>query len=390
VAYSLGNLYKLIQSISPENIKSVTVQKQKTSDWVLEAAAQKQAIREHLMEDTFGIRKEKALELCIAIYQSSLIELADTLAGYQKQVSKKDKMAAVYQDILFIVESMLTFIERHFTKYFNLDAKIPDSYLYVEQNEIKKKVTFLEAAFKKLNFDKTLLEILFLPLKEFTNERTKSIITFRKLIYLKELVYEIRALINDPDTVKTSTDLENLLLYLNFNNLFFFNYYIDKIRKQADETTSISERIEKVSWYIKEINQSHFRPGVSLYNDCPHIKDQLINWLSEDISHFERKHQLNLSVTIPAYEKEKTEPVYTSLSVPQLALFIKILIDTGVISNKNQTELLRTISKTIRTSRNEIISAESLRNKYYSSDKATTDFIKNVIIDLRNQVNKYA
>ncbi len=108
----------------------------------------------------------------------------------------------------------------------------------------------------------------------------------------------------------------------------------------------------------------------------------------EEIYFLEKKHQLTMSVTMPKQENEKTEPIYTSLSVPQLAFFVKLLVDTGVVHNRNQTELLKTISKTIRTNRNEIISAESLRNKYYNVDKAATDSVKNVIINLLNQVNK--
>ena len=92
---------------------------------------------------------------------------------------------------------------------------------------------------------------------------------------------------------------------------------------------------------------------------------------------------------LPLQQNEKTEPVFTSLSVAQLAFLIKLLVDTGIINNKNQTELLKTISKTICTHRNEAISADSLRNKYYNVDKNTTDAVKNMLIDMVNKSKNY-
>lgn len=93
---------------------------------------------------------------------------------------------------------------------------------------------------------------------------------------------------------------------------------------------------------------------------------------------------------MPKQESEKTEPIFTSLSVSQLAFFVKLLADSGLLNNKNKTEVLKTITQIIRNQRNETISIDSLRNKYYSVDKTTMDSVKDVIIILLNQIKKYA
>ena len=93
---------------------------------------------------------------------------------------------------------------------------------------------------------------------------------------------------------------------------------------------------------------------------------------------------------MPKNNNEKLEPLFTSLSVPQLGFFIKLLVDTGVVNNKNQTELLKTITKTIRTHRNETISLDSLRNKYYNVDKSTTETVKDKLFNMINQTKKYS
>ena len=77
------------------------------------------------------------------------------------------------------------------------------------------------------------------------------------------------------------------------------------------------------------------------------------------------------------------------MSVPQLGFFMKLLVDTGVVNNKNQTELLKTICRSVRTLRNETISIDSLHNKYYNVDKNTIESVKDKLFLMINQVKKY-
>jgi hypothetical protein len=112
VEYTLENLHKLIQTIRPDNPDKLS---NRTIDsWILEANAEKETIQLRLMQDVFGIQQEKALEILIQTYQVTLIGMADKLVGYLKQTSKRDKLVRLYEDILFVVESLLT---RKFQEY---------------------------------------------------------------------------------------------------------------------------------------------------------------------------------------------------------------------------------------------------------------------------------
>ncbi len=114
--------------------------------------------------------------------------LADKLTIYSTQVSKKHKAIGLYQDVLYLVESLLTFIETHFTKYFNLDAKIPESYYRVEQNEIKKKVEVATILLNKLNINEQLTEMFLVPLITFINEKKEYIYHISQAHLFKRIV----------------------------------------------------------------------------------------------------------------------------------------------------------------------------------------------------------
>jgi hypothetical protein len=167
---------------------------------------------------------------------------------------------------------------------------------------MKRNIKSLKNDMGKLNIDMSLFKIACQPFEDFINDSTKNGITYWKLIYLKDLFIELNDFTKSEISKANSQGLIDLLFYLNFNDVFFFNYFIDWVCTEIENINSISERIEKLSFYIKSINQSHYRPGVSLYKDYPHIKEQVISWLTEEIYFLEKKHQLTLSVSLPKME----------------------------------------------------------------------------------------
>lgn len=67
------------------------------------------------------------------------------------------------------------------------------------------------------------------------------------------------------------------------------------------------------------------------------------------------------------------------LSVAQLALLIKSFVETGVIQNKNISELIRFLSRFAVTKKSGSVSQESLRIKYYNVETGTKDSIRNML-----------
>ena len=86
---------------------------------------------------------------------------------------------------------------------------------------------------------------------------------------------------------------------------------------------------------------------------------------------------------------DKLEKVQTVLSVPQLSLAVKLLLDTGVIKSKHTSEVLRMVSKHFRTENSDQISEDSLRNKVYNIEPGSIEGMKNIIMGLWDEVRKY-
>ena len=100
------------------------------------AAAEHDHIIDQLKNEFFSIQEEKQLELYVQRYQSSSIHLADTLVQYIDGV-KESRFQKLYKVLLAILERLLSFIENYFSRYFDLDAKIPESYRILSSKEFQ-------------------------------------------------------------------------------------------------------------------------------------------------------------------------------------------------------------------------------------------------------------
>jgi hypothetical protein len=87
--------------------------------------------------------------------------------------------------------------------------------------------------------------------------------------------------------------------------------------------------------------------------------------------------------------KEEQARLHTSLSVPQLALLIRLLAETGIVESDSQLELLRRFALLVVTRRVQSISAESLRVKYYAPEKAAITIMRDRVVQMLNLLKGY-
>jgi len=174
-------------------------------------------------------------------------------------------------------------------------------------------------------------------------------------------------------------------LYLNYNKLRLFNFYIQELKESGDHLNSVNDQIDFYSLQLKLINQLPVKPGLIYKPGLPSLKEQIGNWICEELYYLEKKHKLTFPVAMQRNnEFDNTGKIHTNLSVSQLALGVKLLVDAKVITNKNSTELMSMVAKTFKTDRQEVISEDSLRNKSYNFDTSTVEKLKDKIITLLN------
>ncbi len=195
--------------------------------------------------------------------------------------------------VLQAFEDLLNYIEAHFTKYFDQDQKIPDTYAHISIKEFREKLEDIRKVFIEKGVEKKFMDIVLFPMNQFGNVPEKQSITFRRLIYMKYLLKELSTLNSKPDF---SEALFEHLFYLNFNSYHFLLFATAKIRSEVETLPSMTAQLEHLSLTLKKLNQAQVKPSFGLKPLRESLKNLLSNWLEEEIHFIEKKRQLTLMI----------------------------------------------------------------------------------------------
>jgi hypothetical protein len=319
-------------------------------------------IKALMLDDSVGLRK------LVQFHQYSIMQLMDELTAIEEY--DRDTFYACQTEIL------LLFLQNRYREHFNQDALLPEIHR-------KESVAITERQYNKIieklsvnQPDKIWIEVLTRPIDGFL---TQTHATFRQAEYVNELVVSLKAILADSERID-GEKIRSLLIHFNFNGQACYDHYINYFLAQMAESESVSERLEKLAFSYKTINQIQVRPAMIYDPKDRSIKDQLSDWLIQEISYLERKLELvsrgSLSEETTVRKEFKFE---FDMSVSQFAYFIRTFIEAGVIQNKNISELIRFLARFVKTKRSENIAYESFRMKYYNVESSTKDSVKNFL-----------
>lgn len=95
------------------------------------------------------------------------------------------------ENYLQVITELLSFIENHFTRYFNLDEKIPDSYKFIMPAKCKVYVKAIHKMAVSVVLCETIIEIVLIAFNDFVKAAANKTYTYRQVIYLKKLNNEM-------------------------------------------------------------------------------------------------------------------------------------------------------------------------------------------------------
>lgn len=360
-----------------ENQSTLTIDE--TQKKILAVEAEVDKIKKQLNTALFDTASESQLEHCIQHFQAHLVSLADILITCRESLSEESNKRTLCISVYCIIDELLKYIERYFPNYFNQDELAPLPYLWMAHHQITDALKEIDSKAKLDNIEPDLLRISLYPLRSFSESKEKRY-TYRRLIYIKQLTKDL------TDKLLAGASAEIIfdhLCYLNYNSFYFLTYITEQITKEVNEQPSLGGQIEKLSFWVKRFNQRQVKPDFAFKRDRPSLQEQVSIWLNEEIYFAEKKKQLTFMFP-PTDQVNKPDAfkIVTSLSVPQLAFVIKILKETGVIKNTNQTDVIKFFAQNFSTERNKNISADSLRIKYYTAETSAIRSVQSLLTKL--------
>lgn len=343
-------------------------------------------IKQTLIRDVFAIEDENHLRRYVQYHQQALIRLMDTATiSLNKNHSQRDYYKVYYEGL----GGLLLFVEQHFAKYFDQDAKAPEDYIAQARKEAMKNIPKLKRLLEQKKVNPCLTELLLHVFMEIVNTNPSQRITYRNVMYARELQKSLYGLLSGDEREDMEEELRQIIYYLNYNSIKVLAYYARVIADRLENTESTMEKLEQLSLMLKKVNQAQVKPGICYSNQGGTLKDQLSAYLSEEIEYQERVKQLFGNGTDDsAGSSLKGFKLKLDASVMQLAYLLKVLLETKIIQNSNLSQLLHFLVKFVVTKRCEAISYGSVRSKFYSVETGTKESVRSMLLSMIHYIEK--
>ena len=374
--YIIEKFDHIITSLSSSDKISGSINKEEADDLINICKEEKEKIRLQMMEEVFNAREERTLELLIDKYQAVFIRLIDQLYAYQQANKKQQEYKLLVKALYEYLNELLYFLQIHYAKYFNPFQKMPFIKMEHIRKELKPKLDTIIAAFQRTILNEKLIRLIVQPLKQFI---LSTAITYKESQYMMAIAGELLALDTTVPEEQIIVMVKRILISINFNSPELAAYLINELDNLIAEEESVQGKLRILKYQLKEINQITIKPEYTLHNEYDSLKEQLINWLNEELSFYQTEQAV--VVALPTTNISDTK-IHTSLSVPQLALFFRLLKEEQLITNSNQSEFLKVVSGSFTTLHKESFSYGHLHGKYYKIEQNTKRSVYDMLMRL--------
>lgn len=353
-------------------------------------------IQRTIRDIIFKCKNQEEIEHYIHMQQQALTNMVYQLLKFlnPKQISDIYKTTHDFSNIDILnlayrkLEDLLCFFEKNYFTYIDGNIQVPYRSELAKIFSIDEKLDIVKSAIEQSNISEELLKIMYVPLQKLSSITLEKQITYKELIYFNSYLtafYEEITLqngnINEVEIIET-------LFQVNFNSLDFFTFAIKRVKEEKQIHHSNRDYVSYLYQRLKTINQLVSKLNIVYAPNLPPIKQQIINWLEEEINYLNKKLLLDEGSKQPnLFNQSEKIKIQTGISVAQLALFHKLQTEVGIITHKNQRDIFRHIAESYSTSKVQDISPDSVGSKYYNVDNTTYETVKTLVIQMLNSLN---
>jgi hypothetical protein len=352
-------------------------------------------IQSELRNQAFALHKESQVRLLVRRYHSAFIILLDTITDHQRnEAFKKSELTNLTITIISCLNELLFFLENRFGNFLSLEERAPSIYLEVSRSELKQKLDRLKNRLITEVADARFTDILLGNLYAFSNSKKTDSITLREVLYRKELVKELELLSDSKNQTSIYTALNELLVYMNFNNRSYVNYFTTSIADKINLLQSKIERIDSLRFHYKEFKQMYCNKDVILDPHHPNLKDILSNWFIQEIAYLEKTLHIEVNPIKelrkpPAEHQQRKKKILCNLSSDQIAIILRAADESRLIKARSMSEVFKNIVPHLSTPRKQDLSYDSVRTKSYSAEISDKEVAMAALHELIKKIDSY-
>ncbi len=385
----------ILETLNPNktNIKNLTASDQSLIlEYVLKESKN---IQVQLKNDIFSMQKKSQIRLLIRKYHSTLIYLLDHIIENKKnEIFKTTSLEKLSNSIIDNLSELLSFIENRFSNYLSLDERVPLSYLAVSKKELSVKLDRFKKDKLPCNLDLNLLESIILILSKAIQTSNGNKITYRRLLYQKELLKNLEDFCVSSVTPHYIC-LDALLIASNFNSADYISQVISRLLHKINAETVLIKRMDLLLLHHKEFSQLQSNEKISFDPRLHNIKYVLDNWFKHEIHYLKRK--IELSQTIKTEDENKVTPVELEhenkieciLSTDQMGLILRATDESRILKARSMNQVFKTIVPYLSTPFKRNLSYQSVRSKSYNAEERDKEIAIQTLEKIIKKIKTY-
>jgi len=391
----LDSLISITLNPKKDRVRSITADELSIiSEKILEETLY---IQTQLNNQIFVFRKECEIRLLVQKYHSALIVLLDTVIENQNnEVFNNLELSEVMDTLVSCLDELLSFIETRFSNYLGFDERVPSTYLAVTKKELKIRLDNLKEKLIKDVDDKSITDIVLGSLYAFVNSKSNYPVTYREVLYQKELIRELEIFKEPQREVSIFTALDELLIYMNFNSKEYINYFRYSIAKRIHLFQNDADKLDRLLFLFKEFSQMHSNENIGYNLNDQNLKTVLSNWFIQEIAYLEKKiHQSVVSkqdsekISDHHQEKNKEHKITCLLSADQIGLILRASDESRILNAKSMSEVFKMIVPHLSTPYKSDLSYHSVRSKSYNAEDKDKEIAIETLEKIIKKIKSY-
>ena len=393
--YALEVLDDLIfDDLSPKRAVKQTLSKTALADYERKLIEGKNAALRIIRKQMRTLVSKNEIEAYVRLQQTAITDLLDEVsrfipAGSYLRTNKRASVApktSVWQYCFLVLSDLFNSIKDNYPEYFDQQQKLPAAFKVEESARVRVDMGSISKLLKARGAPAALIGLLAEPAEHFLENG--STYSFVGLHYLKELQRNVLQILggNEADIIER---ISEYLLFVNFNSVLFYSFYVELLKGKAAGKKDVAAQIDFYSWEMKILNQRAFKPNTAYISILEPVRDQIIYWIAEELHYLNQKQQPvgTFPVNSPA-TKERTKKVHVDLTVPDLALGARLLLD-DVVLHSSYKEIMDLVAKNFRTNRRESLSNNNTYNEGYNISVVTKEKMKGLLVRLQRKIGEF-
>ena len=386
----------ILQTFDPKNTTSSSISESTLSLTSENIAKESQKIQIQLKNEVFSLRKKRQIRLLIRKYHSTLIFLLDNVIENRKNtIFNAPNLSTSIDTIISALEELLSFIEIRFATYLSLDERVPITYLIVSRNELHLKLEKLQRKKWQNEIHQNIMESVISVLYQLIQSNRGYKITYRHILYQKELFKSIDDFDESEKSVDIYTSLDELLIRLNFNAQVYITCLINRIVSNLDMQTTLTDRMSKLLFIFKEFRQLYSNESIMFEPSQQNIKSVLHNWFKHEVAYLEREIELNASSRIGVQTKHIEGTVALDnkieciLSTDQMGLILRATDESRILKARSMSQIFKTIVPYLSTPFKKDLSYQSVRSKSYNAEERDKEIAIQTLEKIIKKIKSY-